>query len=335
MAQTPEEVLRQRRRRRLVRGLLVGAAAIGVPAVANAVLARRAKRLPAPAWGTARPFAWGGSETLFHRLGQGEPVVLLHSLGPGHSGLEWRRAAEILARRYSVLVPDLPGFGDSPKPLAALDSRLYRSWLGDFLEGVVRKPALLLATGRSAAYSLAVAARRSSLIHTLGLVVPRGLPLAGDRPDLRDRAVQCLLRTPVLGTSALNVYTSRTSLDRYLKRDVYCDSTLVTDDVVNNHYRAAHLPGRLSVLAALLSGQLDLEVDSFLADVQQPVWIAWGRAATSPAVESADLWLSRLPKAELEVFPGAALLPHAETPRLFCAALQRFLGPSTKRDAAC
>jgi pimeloyl-ACP methyl ester carboxylesterase len=334
MAQTPEELVRRRRRRRLMRGLLAGAAAIGLPALANAILARRATRLAVPVWGTAQSVPWGGSRVSYRRLGQGEPILLLHSMGPGHSSLEWWQAAELLARRWKVLVPDLPGWGESPRPPAPLDSGLYCSWLVDFLAGVVQRPATVVATGRSAAYALAVAARRPGLIRALGLVVPRGLRLAGDRPDVEDRVVLRLLGLPVLGTSALNLYTSRSSLERYLRRDVYCDPAQVTREMVDHHYRAAHLPGNQAALAALLGGRLELDAEPLLGEVRQPVWIAWGRAAASPAVETADLWLHRIPDAQLEVFSGAALLPHAETPRLFCTAFERFAAATPRRDTA-
>jgi pimeloyl-ACP methyl ester carboxylesterase len=53
--------------------------------------------------------------------GQGEPVVLLH--GWLQTWREWRRVLPALAARFTVIVPDLRGFGDSDKPLAGYDAR--------------------------------------------------------------------------------------------------------------------------------------------------------------------------------------------------------------------
>jgi pimeloyl-ACP methyl ester carboxylesterase len=47
-----------------------------------------------------------------HRVGAGEPLVLLHGLGESHIG--WRPVIDALAREYDVLAIDLPGFGRSP-----------------------------------------------------------------------------------------------------------------------------------------------------------------------------------------------------------------------------
>ena len=47
-----------------------------------------------------------------HRVGAGEPLVLLHGLGESHIG--WRPVIHALAAEYDVIAIDLPGFGRSP-----------------------------------------------------------------------------------------------------------------------------------------------------------------------------------------------------------------------------
>ena len=47
-----------------------------------------------------------------HRVGAGEPLVLLHGLGESHIG--WRPVLQPLAAEYDVIAIDLPGFGRSP-----------------------------------------------------------------------------------------------------------------------------------------------------------------------------------------------------------------------------
>ena len=58
--------------------------------------------------------AHNGVTTCFRSFGRGEPVVLIHG---GHgSWLHWVRNIEALSRQHRVLVPDLPGYGDSDSP---------------------------------------------------------------------------------------------------------------------------------------------------------------------------------------------------------------------------
>lgn len=54
----------------------------------------------------------------YHRLGAGTPVIFLQGSGPGASGwLNFRYNAQAFAQQgFEVLIPDLPGFGDSSKP---------------------------------------------------------------------------------------------------------------------------------------------------------------------------------------------------------------------------
>jgi pimeloyl-ACP methyl ester carboxylesterase len=53
------------------------------------------------------------SSLAFTRLGQGEPLVLLH--GIGLSRQSWDPVVPALARQFDVIAVDLPGFGDSPQ----------------------------------------------------------------------------------------------------------------------------------------------------------------------------------------------------------------------------
>ena len=53
--------------------------------------------------------------------GQGDPVVLLH--GFPQSWYEWRHIMPALAKNYTVIAPDLRGFGDSSKPITGYDGK--------------------------------------------------------------------------------------------------------------------------------------------------------------------------------------------------------------------
>jgi pimeloyl-ACP methyl ester carboxylesterase len=52
-----------------------------------------------------------GAKISFSRQGSGPPVLLLHAAGL--SRRVWDPVVEILAERYELLVPDIPGFGFS------------------------------------------------------------------------------------------------------------------------------------------------------------------------------------------------------------------------------
>ncbi len=317
---------RRKRRRHLWRALVLGGAAVGIPAAANALIARRNQRLRRPGWGRGHRYAWRHGEIAFQRLGKGPAVVCLHSFGPGHDNETWKETAENLAAGYEVFAPDFLGWGRSDKPRVTYDGELYLELVADFLEDVVRQPAVLAAAGLPAAYAVQTAADHPEAVRALALAVPCGIELSGEEPDLQDALVNRLLRFPILGTSALNLYTSQAAIGSYLRREAFAAADRVDAARVEHHYRSSHQPGSHLGLAALLSGYLNHRVEDVLARVAVPIWLGWGRQASLPPLEIADLWLERQPRAHLEVFEGTGNMPYAEIPARFAASLRDFLG---------
>jgi len=330
VARTLEEEKRRDKRLRLARGLALAGTVVGVPLVLNALVARSARRLPASRWGRLLGWSTPLGALAYRRLGEGSPVVLVHAFGPGYEGGQWRGVAEALAGAHTVFVPDLLGWGASSKPAAGQRAETHLALLDAFLREVVREPAVLVAAGLPAAYAIEVTANAPELVRALALVAPLGL-LEPPREGLAgDHLVHALLRLPVFGTSALNVYASRSAIEHHLTHDVFADPQLVTPDLIDEHYRASHQPGAQRALAAYLSGRLHHSAAATTARLAPPVWIGWGRESVTPPVEDADIWLHALPEAALEIFEGAGSLPHLESPAAVTEALEDFLAGLTR-----
>lgn len=62
-------------------------------------------------------------ELNLRRAGSGPAVLLLHGYPQTH--VMWHRVAPALARRFSVVCPDLRGYGDSVKPASDAEHRAY------------------------------------------------------------------------------------------------------------------------------------------------------------------------------------------------------------------
>jgi pimeloyl-ACP methyl ester carboxylesterase len=133
------------------------------------------------------------------------------------------------------------------------------------------------------------------------------------------------LRTPIFGTSALNLYTSHTALGQHLRREVLAAPERADAARVDHLYRSSHQPGAHAALAAYLSGFSNHSATEALSRLTQPMWLAWGRDAKTPPVETADLWLQRVPQAELKVFEDSGNLPHLEEPKAFARVVHRYL----------
>ena len=67
--------------------------------------------------------AANGQQVRLRRGGEGPPLLLLHGNPQTHA--MWHRVAPTLARHYSVVAPDIRGYGFSGKPPVTPDSRHY------------------------------------------------------------------------------------------------------------------------------------------------------------------------------------------------------------------
>ena len=62
--------------------------------------------------GTSKTIRAGDIDIHYHDVGSGDPMVLLHSYGPGTTGwITLHKILPELAQRYRCLVMDLPNFG--------------------------------------------------------------------------------------------------------------------------------------------------------------------------------------------------------------------------------
>lgn len=106
----------------------------------------------------------GGGRVAWRRFGNGPPLVLLHG---GHGAwLHWARNVEALATRYTVWVPDLPGYGDSDAPPGTSIDAMVDATL-QALDAVVDRATSLRLAGFSFGSVVAahLAARRGSVSH--------------------------------------------------------------------------------------------------------------------------------------------------------------------------
>ena len=87
--------------------------------------------------------------------GHGDPVVLLH--GFPQSWYEWRHIMPALAKNYTVIEPDLRGFGDSSKPDTGYDGKTTSEDIYQLISQLGFNKILLVAhdVGSQTAYSYA------------------------------------------------------------------------------------------------------------------------------------------------------------------------------------
>lgn len=126
----------------------------------------------------------GGCPVQFVELGGGHPVLMLHGGGPGASGVSnYSRNFTALARHFRVIIPDMPGYGDSGKVVNREDPfgglAAYMTGLLDILN----LPAVhVVGNSLGGAVALRMALDTPARVSSLVLMGPGGLGTSRSLP---------------------------------------------------------------------------------------------------------------------------------------------------------
>ena len=115
-----------------------------------------------------------------HRVGDGPPVVLLHG-GLAHGDLTWGEQ-QPLAERWTLIVPDRVGYGES----AGLGDSEDFDRDAELLAPVLDEDSHLVGYSSGAAAAMLTAARRPGSVASLTLIEPPAFHLAPDSAPARE-----------------------------------------------------------------------------------------------------------------------------------------------------
>lgn len=242
--------------------------------------------------------------------GEGEAIILLHPVGLD-SGF-WRDTARLLANRFRVICPDLPGHGQTPLgPPTPATTADYAAMVADFIAeetGPVHT-VIGLSFGGMIAQELALA--RPDLLRRLVLAGCTATFPEAARPGIRERGALAERE----GMDAIVETTlARWFSDEFLAQGgaEAVSARLLADDAagwaaawraISTHDAEARLKN-LSVSALCLAGEKDV--------------------AAPPAAVRA--MAAAIPSSSFAVIPSAPHMMHLETPAAFSAAVLAFIG---------
>ena len=245
-------------------------------------------------------------------------VLLVHGLGDLASGT-WEKLIPALASEYHVLAVDLPGFGRSEKANELYSPARYAAFLHWALERYASGPLIVVGHSLGGAVALRYAADYPQDISRLILVDVAGIlhrkVVARDllEPKLSER-------WPGLFAGPLKKIENWVGgvITRLPGPPLDLDQILV-----NEALRARFLAGDPARIAAIALIQEDFS--RTLRQVQAPAALVWGAEDQVTPLRTGLLLESILPRARLQVIPGAGHVPMKDQPRLFSLAFQEAL----------
>jgi 2-hydroxymuconate-semialdehyde hydrolase len=273
---------------------------------------------------TERGLDVGGIETAVLEGGDGPPLVLLHG-GIECGGAYWAPVLARLAERHRLVVPDVPGLGESA-PVDRLDDDTFAVWFTGVLEQLRCVRPTLVAHSLLGSAAARFASRRSQLLR--GLVV-YGAPGVGPyRMPLRLRyvAIRFAIRPSARNAERFDRF-ALLDLDALRRRDP--DWSAAFDAYTRDRASVSHVKRTMRRLIATETKQIpDAELDR----IAVPTTLVWGRhdrmvpLALAQGAASRHGW-------PLRVVDGAAHAPHIEQPDAFVETLSPIVNASSERGA--
>ena len=270
-----------------------------------------------------------GLPTRYLVAGEGPPLLLLHALG--ESAFDWRWVLPDLASTHRVYAPDLPGFGESAKPLGDYSPSFFARFVAAFLDALEVERAAVVGNSLGGLVALRLALSEPSRVEALGLVDSAGL----------GREVNYALRHPTLpGQGELAIAWGKTPLGAtgraWLRVPLlFARPECVPAEWLEEQQRLTQLPGFLEAVVSALRAHIDLRGQrevllEKLPQLQMPTLIIWGSSDQIFPESQAKEAVSRLERGTLELVPECGHLPHIERPDDFLAALNPFLREQTQ-----
>jgi pimeloyl-ACP methyl ester carboxylesterase len=260
-----------------------------------------------------------GARVRFYEGGSGPPLLLVH--GYLWSGTAWEDAFPFLSRGLRVIVPDLPGFGESEKPPPARYAYGYEA----FTESLVDLVAAL-GVGRvsvcghsmGGAVALMLAAHHPDLVEKLVLVDPIVYPS-------RRGTAASVATLPILGPILFKQMYGRAMFRRFFRENVYARSASLPEERIQRMFAAFNAPAAREAAYATMLATLDRRaLVASIPRVSAPTLVAWGRNDRSAPVEHGRRLARELRRARFEVF-DCGHSPPEEAPEAFAEVVTGFL----------
>jgi pimeloyl-ACP methyl ester carboxylesterase len=265
-----------------------------------------------------------GRAMSYVKAGDGPVLLLIHGMGGSYEN--WRAVIQPLARRHTVIAPDLPGHGASAPGAGDYSLGALAASLRDLLIALGHDRATLVGHSLGGGVAMQLAYHFPEVAERLVLVSSGGLG-----PE-----VSPVLRAAALPGANLFIAATATTAGRVgtvLGRGLATVGLRPTSDVAEvarGYVSLADRDRRASFLATLRSvinsrGQAVDASDRLYLAAGIPVLLLWGERDPIIPVRHGEQAHKTIAGSRLEIFEGVGHLPQLETPARFVAALERFI----------
>jgi pimeloyl-ACP methyl ester carboxylesterase len=262
----------------------------------------------------------------FRMVGSGPPVLLIH--GIGDSSETWLKVIPELARRHTVIAPDLLGHGESAKPRADYAIAAYACGMRDLLSVLDVDRVTVIGHSLGGGIAMQFAYQFPDRCERLVLVGSGGIG-PEVHPLLRIAAapgaelgLSVAASAPVRAVMRLAAPVLRSTGGMRLGPDF--------GYVLQRYHALRPRHARQAFLRTLragvdVRGQVITMLDRCYLATALPTVIIWGRRDGMIPIRHAHIAHEALPGSRLEIFDRSGHFPHHDEPARFVAVVEDFL----------
>lgn len=259
----------------------------------------------------------GGLRWHVQVLGTGPVLLLIH--GTGAATHSWRDLAPLLAERFTVVAPDLPGHGFTGTPdTAGLSLPGMAAGLAALLEALGVTPELAL--GHSAGAAILARFCLDGRIAPRALVSLNGalLPLRGLAGQVFSPAAKLLAANPLVP----RLFAWRAGAPQAVERLVASTGSHLPPQGVELYRRLITTPGHVAATLRMMANWDLQPLARELPRLKVPLVLIVASADTTVRPAEAQRVRAMLPAAELITLPGLGHLAHEERPERVAALIR-------------
>jgi pimeloyl-ACP methyl ester carboxylesterase len=273
-----------------------------------------------------------GHRLAYRQAGAGPVLVLIH--GITSDSRTWRRVMPYLARRFTVIAPDLLGHGGSDKPRGDYSLGAHASSVRDLLVALGHDRASFVGHSLGGGIAMQLSYQFPERCERLVLVDSGGL----------GRGVSLLLRAAALPGSelVLPLLAASRMLDAgrlaggLLGRLGLRAGTDI-EEIARGHATLADGEARAAFVQTLRAvvepgGQRINAANRLYLAQRLPLLLIWGEHDTLIPVAHAHETHAQLPASHLEVFGDSGHFPQLDEPERFIDVLGEFIGSTEPAD---
>ena len=246
----------------------------------------------------------------------GDTIVMIHGFGANKDN--WTRLAGHLTDDFNVYAIDLPGHGDSSKPLD-IGYRLedQAGYVARILDALSVDEAHVMGNSMGGAIAALYAANQPDKVKSVVLFSPAGileyeselvkLVMEGDNPlipkqpgDFKRLMDFALEKEPFIPWPILGVMEERAIANREVNEVIF---------------------------AAIRDAGFESDFRNAITRIKAPVLVVWGKEDRVINYRNGEIFVAAIPDAWLEVMEGIGHAPMLEAPEESAQLFRQFIGP--------